>query len=351
MPGPGGRRRWISRILLAALVLGMAAGAWVGIADPFAPALPPGSNPAAYDALVRLGGEIRGMDRLLPGRRIEDLSADDLLAILGENAGRLDEAREQLRARPGMALVPGRQAFDRHIEETGNLRALGRLFVVAARRAEGEGRPDEAAREYLDLLELGSAIDRGGLWLDHQLAIAIEGQAGAGLAGLLDRLDTETLASVAESLRRFGAGRETIEQVDIRDRDYMRRTNPASVRVMMTLSPGSFQPALRAAKAAASTADQRARTYAALLETEVAIRRFRIMTGRSPERLDELVPGYLGDLPADPCGHGPLIYRREAGGHRLYSVGPDGADDGGRRLGKPGDWATRMGDAQLDDLK
>ena len=42
-----------------------------------------------------------------------------------------------------------------------------------------------------------------------------------------------------------------------------------------------------------------------------------------------LVPEYLSQVPEDPYGDGPLIYRRTEGEFILYSVGADGEDDGG----------------------
>ncbi len=57
--------------------------------------------------------------------------------------------------------------------------------------------------------------------------------------------------------------------------------------------------------------------------------------------LDDLVPDYLPEVPDDPFGGGPLVYRRTATGYLLYSVGRDQRDDGGRpgihRFAVPGD--------------
>jgi hypothetical protein len=47
--------------------------------------------------------------------------------------------------------------------------------------------------------------------------------------------------------------------------------------------------------------------------------------------LDQL-EAYLGkQLPLDPCSGKPFHYRWEGRGFTLYSVGPDGSDDGGDR--------------------
>ncbi len=64
----------------------------------------------------------------------------------------------------------------------------------------------------------------------------------------------------------------------------------------------------------------------------VAIRLFQIDRGRRPEGLAELVPKYLPAVPADPFADRarPLSYLPAARPALLYSIGPDGKDDGGR---------------------
>jgi hypothetical protein len=52
--------------------------------------------------------------------------------------------------------------------------------------------------------------------------------------------------------------------------------------------------------------------------------------GEYPESLDPLAPGILKKLPVDPFRDKPFIYKREGKGYTLYSVGPNGKDDGGK---------------------
>jgi hypothetical protein len=61
-----------------------------------------------------------------------------------------------------------------------------------------------------------------------------------------------------------------------------------------------------------------------------AMARYRADTSGYPDRLSELVPNYIAEIPDDLFSGGPLIYRREKNGYLLYSVGPNGVDDGGR---------------------
>lgn len=62
----------------------------------------------------------------------------------------------------------------------------------------------------------------------------------------------------------------------------------------------------------------------------VAATKFRIATGSLPESADELVPNHLPSMPRDPFTEArSLMWKRGAGRLTVYSIGPDGEDDGG----------------------
>ena len=70
----------------------------------------------------------------------------------------------------------------------------------------------------------------------------------------------------------------------------------------------------------------------ALIQADVALRRYRFDHGRYPDALSALVPAYLKKQPIDPFGIGkPLRYKSLNGGKDflLYSLGPNLKDDGG----------------------
>lgn len=68
----------------------------------------------------------------------------------------------------------------------------------------------------------------------------------------------------------------------------------------------------------------------ALLITALALHAYHLEHGAYPTALSELVPAYLARVPDDPFAlSGPVRYRRNGAAFVLYSVGPDGKDDGG----------------------
>lgn len=67
-----------------------------------------------------------------------------------------------------------------------------------------------------------------------------------------------------------------------------------------------------------------------LLRLQLALQEYRLRRGRYPESLAALTPEFLAALPTDPFTGDPYRYRRRGGGYLLYSVGPNGFDEGGK---------------------
>ena len=74
---------------------------------------------------------------------------------------------------------------------------------------------------------------------------------------------------------------------------------------------------------------------ARVTRTALAVERYRLAQGQSPERLDDLCPRFLDSVPLDPIDGRPLRYRKLEKGFVVYSVGANGADDGGTREDDP----------------
>jgi hypothetical protein len=62
----------------------------------------------------------------------------------------------------------------------------------------------------------------------------------------------------------------------------------------------------------------------------LAIERFRTAhAGALPEGLEQLAPGFGKTAPVDPIDGKPLRYKTHGASYVVYSIGSDGADDGG----------------------
>ncbi|MCG3130364.1 MAG: hypothetical protein FLDDKLPJ_01121 [Phycisphaerae bacterium] len=89
--------------------------------------------------------------------------------------------------------------------------------------------------------------------------------------------------------------------------------------------------------------EYRVRADRRMAAAALAIRMYEVDHGRRPASLEALVPEYLPAVPEDPfCEPGqPIRYAPDAVPPLLYSVGPNGADDGGQD--------KRLDDGRRDD--
>jgi hypothetical protein len=90
-------------------------------------------------------------------------------------------------------------------------------------------------------------------------------------------------------------------------------------------------PAVTAFAHSCTVADARRR----VARTALAAAKFQAEERELPESLDELVPDFLLAVPFDPFDGKPLRMKRTARGIVVYSIGPDGIDDGGKPLDEP----------------
>jgi len=71
-------------------------------------------------------------------------------------------------------------------------------------------------------------------------------------------------------------------------------------------------------------------------QTALAIERYRLANGGLPDQLSDLVPTFLPAVLTDPFDGQPLRYKKLAKGYIVYSIGEDGADNGGAEKNSKG---------------
>jgi hypothetical protein len=84
-------------------------------------------------------------------------------------------------------------------------------------------------------------------------------------------------------------------------------------------------PAIRKVQHAADRTEQTQNN----LHVAFALAAYKAENGQYPKNLAALAPKYLAAIPNDLFSGKALIYRRDANGYLLYSVGLNGKDDGG----------------------
>lgn len=207
------------------------------------------------------------------------------------------------------------------------LRMVACALLDEGEVATAEGRRDDALRSYRDVLGLARHTSRGGLSNDVIVARASERDAMRAIYQLRDQLTSQQCHAWIRLVQEQERAAEPLADVIARSRAWNDRALGWDARLRLR-----FWEATGSCRGGYLLLERTWRFNLAarrLLACELAIHLYSLEQGRPPEKLEELVPEYLPAVPLDPFTDSPLIYRRGGDGYLLYSVGPDGADDGG----------------------
>ncbi len=102
---------------------------------------------------------------------------------------------------------------------------------------------------------------------------------------------------------------------------------------------------------ACHVAEHHGMTVARLNLLGYALAAYRAEHREYPERLSQLVPDYLSELPMDPFTDTPFCYEKEDRGFLLYSFGRNRADDGGRNRDLDHAESAQGQEVEGDDLR
>jgi hypothetical protein len=388
-----------------ALVLTVAAGArwwWINrTPDIKIPAVPL-PNPNGYERLTQAVKGLKHSDEVghAIGRQIDSsehvYTQEEKEQLLTENVPALTAFRAALQL-PMQA--PPLHSFDDRMPEFARFRALARLLSLEGEVHEEHSEWKQAADSYLDAMELGIKVQKGGVIIHQLVGIACQAiglrplvpltdklspaEAGQVLARLnrleaertpfYQSLDTEkwwTEEALLSLFRKYSLSRTLVklrtelggDEINGQPRKgpslWERGTYVATAFVtskqdvlknyshcldeQIALSQETYDRSLAAPKvptglysailmpvfSQARYKDLDIRAHTALLEGKLLLK-----TQESPSGA---YPITLTGLPRDPFarnGTDTLRYRRVSStAYRLYSVGPDGKDDGGKPI-------------------
>jgi hypothetical protein len=229
--------------------------------------------------------------------------------------------------------------------ELSAMKRLAQLALASGRLAELESRTNDAIAIYLAGMRFGNEISRGGFVIHQLVGIACEAMARNRLTAIATNLNVADTQEIILALERMEAESVTWEEVDRNERRYMRTAlrqfnNP----IALVQAWWSVRAMLRQAKAKNLREIARRR----LLIVELALRAHASAHQSPASQLNDLVPEYLARVPLDPFTDQPLIYRPTNTNWLLYSVGQDGVDDGGTRVGRTAGGQRTSGDLRFD---
>ncbi|MEX0610815.1 MAG: hypothetical protein WD229_01735 [Pirellulales bacterium] len=308
------------QIVLGTLIVLPPAYTWYRLVTPvpIPDTSPP--NPNAYEELVALASPLASAT--VPD---EDAPVSVLRPFVAQYGPVLDQARMAL-AREWV--VPVDYLSADHVERALTLRPLCRALVAEGNLAAHEGDMRRAVQSGVNCVQLGHAAARGGVVIDRRVGVAFEGIGISELSKIRHRLSAADCRELTQTLAALEATWEPLERVFMRNRAWSQHGWGWQGRLRILFNDLTGE-SLESQHSHARI-DQRNRAFMQLLICDVSLRAFELEQGEVPGDLSQLVPEYLPAVPEDPFSGKPLIYRVQAGGHILYSIGPNRKDDGGR---------------------
>lgn len=283
-------------------------------------------NPNGYGDLLKAAHAATGkIDDAL------DLDHGGLGALVATNAEALRLLRVGLSRRCAVATDVQVANFTSISRDLIGLKSLAMLLLAEGRLAEMENRPADAARSYVDAIDLGSQMSRGGLMINRLVGIACEGIGSIALVKLLPKLSCDQMRPIAMEIEKIDDNTVGWSEVLQNETHFVRAQTgnyPNPIKLLAAL----WQT--RDARRAAEERHDLAAAHVRLLIAELALRSYRCDQGQGPQNLMQLVPKYVQHLPTDPFSNNPLIYRPTGTNWLLYSLGPDRVDDGGKPMDK-----------------
>jgi hypothetical protein len=279
--------------------------------------------PNAYVDLVRLGGQIARRTGFFG-----EVPDQELATIVSANAPVLDKAREALRKESVVALdwQADEQWYKKHVKKYENLRQLTRGFAAEGYQARKMGNSQLAIRCGLDNLLLAQAISKGGLGTDWLVGIPIYVRGLENLRDICEFATLEDCRLVLKNLPEVSKHFDPPGDVTIREWHFWRPIQGIYKTFLTELDFNNNRAAFERKLEAFVRLFQ---TKTDLLRLHYAVRAFQLQENRLPKSLDELAGRELEAIPHDPYSGRDFIYQPGKDRYILYSVGPNGVDDGG----------------------
>jgi hypothetical protein len=286
------------------------------------PQLPPLPNQNGYDDFIKAGKAVP--ENVSDFQTLDHASLRDLVTTNAESLRLLRVGLTRPCVMPMNPLLTNAAGM---LSQWADMKRLVRLLAAEGRLRELDGLPADAARSYTDAIRFGNEMSRGGVLITRLVGIACESIGCRALAGVMPKLGRDDARVVLAELERVDAGRVTWAEVR-QDELYF----------CSHQSGGHFNPIIwavarwqtRQTMEGTETKHKIIMAHERLLAAELALRCYQSEQGHPPARLDDLVTNYLSGVPQDPFTGQRLIYRPQSTNWLLYSVGPDGVDDGGR---------------------
>ena len=256
-------------------------------------------------------------------------SPEEIRGVVEQNSIVLQAVREGLKKPSAVPLTNGLNWVSLHLAQLSAHKSIARLLVAEGMVHLQAGRTNEAARSFADCIKFAHAAHHRGLMIDNLVAIACQAIGAKQLVRVAPHVSPDMLRQIILDLLALDQSRESAAAIVQRDRESSRQTYGT---LRMTWMRIVTHKNLRAVEMNFEKTHARSIASLRLVTTELAARTHERTRGKPPIALTDLVPSHLPGVPIDPFSQKPLIYRATSNAFLLYSVGPDGKDDGGTPL-------------------
>lgn len=251
-----------------------------------------------YEVLVHAAHGLQGDFTPVSGDARE-MEEDKLADLVTNNSAILEQARKGLAME---CVVPVEFTEDYMLQKTRNsvaLKSLSGAFWGTGVWHERQGRFDTAASHYLECMELGQSISRGGLAIDRLIGTACEMWGQSGLSNCVERLSLQASRTALQRLKEFDAIYEKPEEVMKRERAWSQAMFPWYRKLAYLVK----NPDQRPLDDAGNSVRQRIKE-ANLARRQLMVRlaqyAYTLENPHPPSTLQDLVPDYLDAPPTHP---------------------------------------------------
>ncbi len=309
----------------------------------------PAPAPNAYDIFVEAG---RSIDKAMVNSGTFDVDKApraDVAQAAGEVAAAVAAVRRGFDV-PFAVPVDYAEGAPLLMDSIQNCRSLARALSTAGKNAVLNGKYDEALAAYLDAARLGFLMRRGGLIVDGLVGCAITNIGQWYIFPIRDQLTAEQCLAAIESISHWSSEADSFESMEYRDYVWTQRALGWHGRLQLFLAYETGDYVVGQYRESFDKEAARTRLLLAHLALQAHLARGNPL----PDDWSAIEAAGLPPLAADPFDPdgGTLRYRRDGATALLYSVGPNGVDDGGRPPDKDdtGWQDTNTGDLRLDAM-
>jgi hypothetical protein len=311
------KRTWVLlgtfAVIVVAVLWSALGGPGVG-GGPVSVPPPPIPDRNGYDDVLEAGRKIEQSGLVGPKLDLAKADVAELEPVVEGSREAIAEARKGLEKSFQVPVVYEMNGLIKvTMRDLGSIRAgLVRGMVAQGRLAELQGRVEEAAGCYTDLIRLGEAMSHRVPMIAFQASQAVENNGLYHLRDMRGKLSSDQcrkLIGVLEEIDRTGEPAANVIKYETSFMNANMKQMGFFASIMLRVTGVQAKTAGQV-KSSVNYSTQRQDAARRVLLADLALRLYRQEHGEAPPDLNALVPGILQSVPIDPYTGQPLRYQK-----------------------------------------